>query len=238
MLRKLAKHSLRASAVMALALPAAAWAQSADELLAMSVGSLRGEIQTRYDAALALTVDQAVVGADTNRYMWASQAKAQCGIALGFLKSSTKDPVSVGKCVDAYNRMREVPVVVPPPVEPPKVVDEVCTQPIAGIVFFEFDSAVPPESARQTIESAARNLSQCGWKGLTITGHTDRSGSDGYNDALSVRRANAVSGMLAGAGAPQGQLEVTGRGEAEPKVPTPDGERNPTNRRVEIVVKF
>lgn len=238
MLRKLAKHSLRASAIAALALPAGAWAQSADELLAMDAGSLRGEMQTRYDAALALTNDGAIVGADNNRFMWASQAKAQCGIALGFLKSRTKDPVSVGKCVDAYNRMRQVPMtyVAPPP--PPKAPDEVCSQPIAGIVFFEFDSAVPPDSAQQTIQSAARNMAQCGWKGLTITGHTDRSGSDGYNDALSVRRANAVSGLLAGAGAPQGQLEVTGRGEAEPKVPTPDGERNPTNRRVELTVKF
>jgi outer membrane protein OmpA-like peptidoglycan-associated protein len=237
MLRKLAKHSLRASAALALALPAGAWAQSADELLAMDAGSLRGEMQTRYDAALALTNDGATVSADSNRFMWASQAKAQCGIALGFLKSRTKDPVSVGKCVDAYNRMRQEPVTYLAPPQP-KVPDEVCSQPIAGIVFFEFDSAIPPDSAQQTIQAAARNLSQCGWKGLTVTGHTDRSGSDGYNDALSVRRANAVSGLLAGAGAPQGQLEVTGRGEAEPKVPTPDGERNPTNRRVEITVKF
>lgn len=216
-----------------------AQADSASRLMTLDVSSLKGEIGNRYDAALALTRDATVVAADSSRFMWASQAKAQCGIALGFLKSSTKDPVSIGKCVDAHLRMQEVAPPPPPMViaPPPVVLPEACKQQIAGIVFFDWDSAVPSAEAAQTINSVAQYLKTCGWSGLNVTGHTDRSGSDGYNDALSVRRAQTVAAMLASGGVSSEQLTVTGRGEAEPKVPTADGERTPQNRRVEIMVK-
>jgi OOP family OmpA-OmpF porin len=220
--------------------PVVASAQAAGaDLMAMDIGSLRGEIQTRYDAALTLTQDGEVVAANNPRFVWASQAKAQCGIALGFLKSGTKDPVSVGKCDDAYQRML-VPVAAAPVVMAAPAVaqpDESCQQPIAGIVFFDFDSFMPPESAMQTIESVVSNMQKCGWSGLTVTGHTDRAGSDQYNAALSLRRANAIVNLLESRGIARSALNVSGQGEAEPRVPTIDGERNPQNRRVEITVK-
>lgn len=216
---------------------ALAQADSASSLMALDTSSLRGEISNRYEAALTLTKDTSIVSADSSRFMWASQAKAQCGIALGFLKSSTKDPVSIGKCVEAHLRMQESPPLPPPLAPPPVALPEACKQSIAGIVFFDWDSAVPSAEASQTIGAAAQYLKTCGWSGLVVTGHTDRSGSDGYNDALSMRRAQAVAAMLSGNGVSSDQLTVSGRGESEPKVPTPDGERTPQNRRVEIMVK-
>lgn len=231
-----AKTKMASLAVLAAVWAPAAAAQTLDDMLAMSVSDLRGEIQQRYDAALALSTEGGIVGADNPRYLWAIQAKAQCGIALGFLKSSTKDPVSIGKCLDAYNRMQLQPPPPPPP-PPPTPPNPACSEPIAGIVFFDWDSAVPPESAMPTLQAAAQNLAACGWRGLTVTGHTDLSGSNAYNDKLSVRRAEAVAQMLAGQGAPRGQLNVSGAGESSPKIPTADGERNPTNRRVELVVQ-
>lgn len=230
-----ARHTIAILALAAAALPAAAHAQaSAADLLAMSVGDLRGEMTTRYDAALALSREGSTYAADDPRYLWALQAKAQCGIALGFLKSGTKDPVSVGKCLDAANRMNMVRVVEAPRPETP---NPACAEPIAGIVFFEWDSAAPPESALPTIQAAAQNLRACGWRGLSVAGHTDRSGSDAYNDALSRRRADAVAGMLTAQGADQAAVVVSSFGESQPKVPTIDGERNPQNRRVEITVQ-
>lgn len=220
--------------------PAIAMAQaSPDDLMGLSGGALHDAVQSRYAAALAMTQDAAVVAADNTHFIWASQAKAQCGIALGFLKSGTKDPVSIGKCADAALRMQMQDAPPPVPLATPvsTVPDEVCRQPIAGIVFFDFDSAAAPESAGQTLDAVTQNMRSCGWTSLTVTGHTDRSGSDAYNDALSVRRANAVAGLLAGRGIAQASLIVAGHGETEPKVPTPDGERNPTNRRVEITAK-
>lgn len=230
--------AIRLAAISASLCSTMAYAQAdaGANLMSLDIGSLKGEIGNRYDAALALTRDASIVSADNSRFMWASQAKAQCGIALGFLKSRTKDPVSIGKCVDAHLRMQDVPV--PPPIMPPPAVrPAACEQPIAGIVFFDWDSAVPPPEATQTIDSAVQYLSTCNWSGLVVTGHTDRSGSDAYNDALSLHRAQAVSSMLAAKGVASSLLTVTGRGEGEPKVPTADGERTPQNRRVEIMVK-
>lgn len=222
-------------------LPAIALAQaSGDDLMGLSGGALQDAVQSRYAAALAMTQDAAVVAADNTHFTWASQAKAQCGIALGFLKSGTKDPVSIGKCADAAMRMQmqDAPPPLPLAMAPVSTVpDEVCRQAIAGIVFFDFDSATAPDSAGQTLDAVNQNMRSCGWQSLTVTGHTDRSGSDAYNDALSVRRAQAVAGLLASRGVAQGSLIVAGHGETEPKVPTPDGERNPTNRRVEITAK-
>ena len=222
---------------VAAAIPAAASAQtSASNLMAMSVNELNGEIGQRYNAALALSLNSGAVSADDPRYVWALQAKAQCGIALGFLKSNTKDPVSIGKCVDAAARMNtqlsSAPAQTPPVVAPPSV----CPESIAGIIFFEWDSAEVPESAMPTIQSAAQSLAACGKK-ISVAGHTDRSGSDGYNDALALRRAQAVAQLLAAQGASSDSLEVSSYGEREPKVPTADGERSPQNRRVEITVK-
>lgn len=236
MLLRLTGSGLGAAMVAAM-MAAPAWAQDASgDLMTLEGSALKGEVSSRYDEALGLTGDAAVVSGDTNRFTWASQAKAQCGIALGFLKSGTKDPVSIGKCEDASRRMRLNPA--PPPVPAaPEPLPEACGNDIAGIVFFDFDSAILPESASQTLESVIRSTKVCTWQRLVVTGHTDRSGSDAYNNRLSVSRAQAVAAQLEAMGLPAGVLEVSGKGESEPKVPTTDGERNPTNRRVEITVK-
>ncbi|HZT88328.1 MAG TPA: OmpA family protein, partial [Stellaceae bacterium] len=70
---------------------------------------------------------------------------------------------------------------------------------------------------------------------IMVTGYTDRSGSAGYNQRLSERRANNVAKALAGLGVPHTQMAIGGRGENDNRVPTADGVREPQNRRVEIV---
>lgn len=67
-----------------------------------------------------------------------------------------------------------------------------------------------------------------------VYGHTDAAGSDAYNLALSVRRAEAVRTFLVEAFpiAPD-RLEVAGFGESRLKYP--DAPRDARNRRVEIV---
>jgi outer membrane protein OmpA-like peptidoglycan-associated protein len=206
---------------------------TADDLMAMGTGSLRSEIDQRYNAALALSRDGAVVSADSNQYLWASQAKVQCGIALGFLKSSTKDPVSIRKCVDAHLRMQAAPMA-PPTLAPPPAA--ICTQPVVGLVYFDWNSAVPNAEAVQAVDAVVGNNGNCKWYGLIVTGHTDRSGSDSYNVRLSEARASAVASMLESKGVERVQMRISGRGENENRLPTDDGVREAQNRRVEITV--
>ena len=70
---------------------------------------------------------------------------------------------------------------------------------------------------------------------LTVTGYTDTSGSPGYNQRLSERRANAVARALVRLGVSRSDMAISGRRENDLRVPTPDGVREPQNRRVEIV---
>ena len=68
---------------------------------------------------------------------------------------------------------------------------------------------------------------------ISVIGHTDRVGSLEANDALSLKRAETVSNFLQQAGVQAG-MEVAGRGEREPLVPTADEVAEAANRRVEI----
>lgn len=228
---------LAALTIISVASTGAAAQDSTAELMAADIDTLRSEIQNRYDAALTTTKDQSVIAANDTRYMWASEAKVQCAIALGYLKSRTRDETSISKCDYAFGRMRLRTE--PPPaaiVTPPPPRREVCTSVEPGIVFFDFDSHTPGPEATQTIQVVATNARECGWDQFRVIGHTDRSGSDAYNDALSVRRAEAVANLMASLGIARGEMTVSAEGESNPRVPTADGVRSPENRRVEITV--
>ncbi|MFA6220561.1 MAG: OmpA family protein [Erythrobacter sp.] len=221
-------------ATMALAVVATP-ALAQDDWSGMDLSTLRGEVQRRHDGALAKTIDDATVNADDPRYIWASEAKAQCGIALGFLKSNTRDEVSLSKCRAAHDRMNAAPR--PPIAIPaPQAVSQVCDRELPGLIFFEFDSATPGPEATQIVEYVTTNAGPCNWRSFTVVGHTDRSGANAYNLALSQRRADAIASLMGAGGIPQGAIATSARGEEHPRVPTEDGVRELQNRRVEIQV--
>ena len=72
---------------------------------------------------------------------------------------------------------------------------------------------------------------------IVATGHADRSGTTTYNRALSERRAIAVRTQLQQNGIDPSTVSTFARGETDPLVATPDGVREPQNRRVEFVVQ-
>jgi outer membrane protein OmpA-like peptidoglycan-associated protein len=119
--------------------------------------------------------------------------------------------------------------VAPPPPTPPTTA--------SYIVFFDFDRATLTAQAVTTIKQAAAAAKAGNRTRIGVTGHADRSGSDAYNMALSLRRANAVKDQLVREGIPATGITVVGRGESQPLVPTADGVREPQNRRVEIVLQ-
>jgi outer membrane protein OmpA-like peptidoglycan-associated protein len=105
------------------------------------------------------------------------------------------------------------------------------------MVFFDWDRSNLSAQALNTIKQAANAFKTKGNARITATGHTDKSGPENYNMALSLRRANAVKDALVREGVPATAIAVIGRGESQPLVPTADGVREPQNRRVEIVIQ-
>jgi outer membrane protein OmpA-like peptidoglycan-associated protein len=123
----------------------------------------------------------------------------------------------------------------PPPPAPAAMPAPPPAAPKVFIVFFDWDRDSITNEGRQIIAQAADAYKSGAPVQIQVTGYTDRSGSAGYNQRLSERRANNVAKALAALGVPPAQMVVSGRGENDNRVPTANGVREPQNRRVEIV---
>lgn len=93
--------------------------------------------------------------------------------------------------------------------------------------LFGFDaSAVKPEG-RAELDKFARDLSSANYQTVTVEGHTDRLGSDAYNQKLSEERANAVKNYLVTSGRLDGsKISAVGKGESMPVTKAEDCKGN------------
>lgn len=71
---------------------------------------------------------------------------------------------------------------------------------------------------------------------VDVVGHTDTVGRPEQNDALSVQRARTVSQWITSEKLSPDRLHISGRGERQLLVQTPDEAAEPRNRRVEITI--
>lgn len=107
--------------------------------------------------------------------------------------------------------------------------------PVSFTVFFEFGSAVDIAPVfLPTLDKLRAAIGDYPAAEITVIGHTDRVGSLESNDRLSLQRAETVRDLIIKAGIQAASIEVAGRGEREPLVPTADGVAEARNRRVEI----
>ena len=106
----------------------------------------------------------------------------------------------------------------------------------AHLVFFPFDQADLTPVAMTVIDQVVKDLTLARSSSMVIAGHTDSSGSDSYNEALSKARAESVAAALVERGLDVG-ADIRWFGERQPRVSKPDGTREQENRRVEIISK-
>jgi len=125
----------------------------------------------------------------------------------------------------------------PPVVTPPVAMAPPVVAPPSFMVFFDWDRSNLSQQALTTIQQAANAFKAKGNARIVATGHTDTSGPESYNMALSLRRANAVKDALVRDGVPAQAISVIGMGEKGLLVQTGDNVREPQNRRVEIVIQ-
>jgi peptidoglycan-associated lipoprotein len=110
-------------------------------------------------------------------------------------------------------------------------VDGFCQKPWAGgggdttcplaTVYFALDEAAIGPSERDRLDTNQACIEKTVGKTVMVIGHTDSSGTDEYNIALSERRGQTVADYLARLGTdparlqvvPKGETEITGQGE-------------------------
>ena len=106
----------------------------------------------------------------------------------------------------------------------------------AADAFFDFDKSVLKPAGRAPLDDLVSKIQGLNLEAVISTGHTDSIGSDSYNQALSVRRANAVKNYLVSKGIPAERIYVEGKGESQPVATNATREGRAQNRRVEIEV--
>jgi outer membrane protein OmpA-like peptidoglycan-associated protein len=105
------------------------------------------------------------------------------------------------------------------------------------LVFFDWDRADLTARARQIVAEAAQASTHVQTTRIEVNGYTDRSGTQAYNQRLSVRRAQSVEAELVRDGVNRSEIGIHGFGESNPLVQTAAGVREPQNRRVEIILR-
>jgi len=103
-------------------------------------------------------------------------------------------------------------------------------------VYFDLNSWDLKAEQLTTIQQAIATARAGGQSRITIVGHTDTSGSAGYNQRLSVKRANVVEEALVDLGARREAISVSGVGETDLAVQTGDGVKEPKNRRAVVTL--
>ncbi len=104
------------------------------------------------------------------------------------------------------------------------------------IRFVSGRATIDPDSAGlldRLIETALR----CPATNIEIAGHTDADGEDGFNQALSEKRAQAVADYLVKAGLPAGRFTATGYGSSQPVAANDTDEGKAQNRRIDFLVR-
>jgi outer membrane protein OmpA-like peptidoglycan-associated protein len=93
------------------------------------------------------------------------------------------------------------------------------------------------DDSRRQLDGVFAEIARRPLPDVVVIGHTDRVGTDEFNDTLSRQRAEVARQALILRGLAPDQVVSVGRGKREPAVPTADGVPEARNRRVEIQVR-
>ena len=165
-------------------------------------------------------------------------------------RDATWTPATAAKGCDGAIVPAPAPAPAPAPVRAPApAVAPAAAAPVAPVVvaapakvtyaadaFFDFDKAVLKPEGKAKLEDLAGKLGGINLEVVIAVGHTDSIGTDGYNQALSVRRSEAVKAYLVSSGIEKNRVHTEGKGEKQPVADNKTAEGRAKNRRVEVEV--
>lgn len=107
-------------------------------------------------------------------------------------------------------------------------------QPHDTTIHFPLNGSTLSDEARERMAEHVAAL-PVDWKGtLRIEGHTDPQGTETYNQALGLKRAEAVQEFLLGQGIPEDRIQITSLGETSQICQEPEEECYRQNRRADL----
>ncbi len=121
------------------------------------------------------------------------------------------------------------PAAPPPPPAATKVT-------YAADSLFDFDKSVVKAGGKVKLDDLASKVSGISLEVVIAVGHTDSVGSSGYNQALSIRRAEAVKAYLVSKGIESSRIYTEGKGLTQPVADNATRDGRSKNRRVEVEV--
>ena len=106
----------------------------------------------------------------------------------------------------------------------------------AADAFFDFDKSVLKPEGKAKLDDLVGKVKGINLEVIIAVGHTDSTGSDAYNQKLSVARSEAVKAYLVSKGIEKNRVYTEGKGEKQPVADNKTKEGKAKNRRVEIEV--
>lgn len=112
--------------------------------------------------------------------------------------------------------------------------DEVLRVNLSSEASFDVDKANVKAPFYPSLDKITEVVGKYDQTMIVVIGHTDSSGDESYNQALSERRSKAVASYLSKGGIPGQRLSTEGRGELAPRAANNTAQNRRANRRVEI----
>jgi len=128
-----------------------------------------------------------------------------------------KDLMPAAACTLAAAPMKPAPA--PAPMKPaappaPKPVTEKVT--LSADVLFDFDKYALKPEGKTRLDDLVNQIKGIALEVIIAIGHTDRIGTDAYNQRLSVRRSESVKAYLVSKGIQPNRIYTEGKGEKQP----------------------
>jgi outer membrane protein OmpA-like peptidoglycan-associated protein len=109
--------------------------------------------------------------------------------------------------------------------------------PAKYILYFFLDSIELKPDSHASMKAIISEIEKRASTDIEVIGHTDRSGDEEFNMALSRRRAESVREVLVAAGIAPAAIRMAFHGEGNPLIQTADNVHEPLNRRVVVIVR-
>lgn len=101
--------------------------------------------------------------------------------------------------------------------------------------FFDFDKSTLKPGGKASLDRLIEDMKGDDIQVIVATGHTDSTGSDAYNQALSERRAESVKAYLISKGVDGKKIVAKGKGETQPVADNLTEEGRAENRHVIVI---